>query len=181
MNIRNTPESFWRKVNQGVPNECWPWRASCKVDGYGQITYQGQPWRAHRLAYVLTNGPIPAGLVVMHLCDNRSCCNPLHLSIGTVVGNNADMRAKGRQRGAPGDKNGSCLHPESRPRGENHCRSKLREQDVLQMKQMRLFGNTYKTIARYFDVHLATAHRAVTGRRWRHLMLSGTAEQANGQ
>jgi len=35
--------------------------------------------QAHRVAYRLTVGEIPAGLVLDHLCRNRWCQNPTHL------------------------------------------------------------------------------------------------------
>lgn len=64
--------------------------------GYGQTRYEGKLWGTHRLAYVLTHGDIPKGLQVMHSCDNRSCCNPAHLSVGTNLDNVNDMIVKNR-------------------------------------------------------------------------------------
>jgi HNH endonuclease len=34
---------------------------------------------AHRLAYILEIGPVPAGLTLDHLCRHRACVNPAHL------------------------------------------------------------------------------------------------------
>jgi hypothetical protein len=35
--------------------------------------------KAHRIAYRLAKGPIPAGMIVDHGCGNRLCCRPDHL------------------------------------------------------------------------------------------------------
>lgn len=105
---------FWRKVKRGPPDECWPWTGRRGGRGYGRVGSCG----AHRLAWELTNGAIPAGLWVLHRCDNPPCVNPSHLWLGTHADNMADMRAKGRS--ARGDRHGSRLHPERRPRGERH-------------------------------------------------------------
>jgi len=92
-------ERFWSMVDrsQAGPAACWPWTRS-KVKGYGSfhIRRGGSSKRAHRLAYELTNGPVPAGLVVMHLCDRPECCQPAHLSVGTHADNHRDAVRKGR-------------------------------------------------------------------------------------
>jgi hypothetical protein len=53
--------------------------------GYGQLA-TGQPGErvyTHRYAYEQAKGPIPAGMVIDHLCRNRACCNPDHLEVVT--------------------------------------------------------------------------------------------------
>lgn len=77
---------------------CWIISGWKHAKGYIVIGYRGKAHRAHRLAYQLWKGPIPAGMVICHTCDVRDCCNPDHLFIGTVDTNNKDCAAKGRQK-----------------------------------------------------------------------------------
>lgn len=83
--------------------DCHLWTAYCTPSGYGEIGVGGKyggTVRAHRAAWELYVGPIPAGLRVLHRCDVRRCVNPAHLWLGTQQENMVDMRRKGRA-GAP--------------------------------------------------------------------------------
>jgi hypothetical protein len=91
-----TPEQrFWEKVDQS--GNCWLWTAGCDRDGYGVFRHESRQWRAPRVAWTLTHGDIPEGMVVMHACDNPPCVNPAHLSIGTYQDNARDAVRKGRR------------------------------------------------------------------------------------
>ncbi|MDG2513491.1 HNH endonuclease [Sphingobium yanoikuyae] len=90
------PCSFWPKVKTAAPDECWEWTGPRTHNGYGRTTLNGRDIRCHRRAYELTKGPIPAGLMIMHSCDNRLCCNPNHLRPGTAKENWDDCVSKGR-------------------------------------------------------------------------------------
>ena len=95
------PNRFWSKVVKLNPaGNCWVWVGTRNQFGYGQY-YIGSAgpravYAAHRIAYGLANGPIPAGLCVCHRCDNRLCVNPTHLFVATHGDNLRDMVAKGR-------------------------------------------------------------------------------------
>ncbi len=85
---KNTPESFWRRVDRRGPDECWPWKIATK-NGYGRFSLNCVEFYSHRYAYALTYGPPPEGREthVMHSCNNKRCCNPAHLSLGTAAEN----------------------------------------------------------------------------------------------
>lgn len=90
------PHNFWAKIRIGSSGECWPWTAAITSAGYGSFGYQGKRANASRLAYLFTKGEIPAGLEVMHSCDNPRCCNPAHLSVGTRSQNMQDCVSRNR-------------------------------------------------------------------------------------
>ena len=69
--------------------------------GYGQISVNGKPTRANRVAWEVARGRIPEGLCVLHKCDVPACCNVDHLFLGTYQDNHDDMKAKGRAVNPP--------------------------------------------------------------------------------
>ena len=73
-----------------------------KNDVSGKMVY------AHRIPRELWVGPIPAGLWILHRCDNRPCVNPAHLFLGDHELNMADMVAKGRQNSRRGESHGAA-------------------------------------------------------------------------
>jgi hypothetical protein len=76
---------------------CMVWQSTNTSDGYGSVRYWGGMRRVHRAIYIATYGLIPKGMVVMHLCDVRKCCNVSHLQLGTHTDNMQDAISKGRR------------------------------------------------------------------------------------
>lgn len=76
--------------------DCWTLKGAAP-NRYTLVLVDGSAERrAHRLAWELANGPVPAGQFVLHRCDNPPCARPDHLFLGTAADNTADMRSKGR-------------------------------------------------------------------------------------
>jgi hypothetical protein len=73
---------FMMKVKVPGPLDgCWLWQAGKTKSGYGMFGggYAGKVTTAHRWIYRRVVGPIPDGMVIDHLCRNKSCVNPDHL------------------------------------------------------------------------------------------------------
>lgn len=89
-------ESFWSRVKK--TEECWLWTGSKTSSGYGLhcTKHKGGKKIASRAIWESVNGPIPAGLLVCHRCDNPPCVRPDHLFIGTQSDNMRDASEKGR-------------------------------------------------------------------------------------
>lgn len=115
--VRPLVERFWSHVDQspgqGPDGDCWEWMKGRVEQGYGRLSVGRGEVRAHRFAYEIAFGPLPAGMMVCHHCDHPPCCNPAHLFAGTQDDNMADMVAKGRSL-----------------QGERHHKAKLRDDDV---------------------------------------------------
>lgn len=153
--MKSLRERFWSKVALGTGDMCWIWVARCQQGGYGQFRMHGRIVAAHRVAYELAVGPIPAGLCVCHRCDNPSCVNPAHLFLGTQKENLADMVMKGR---------------EVRSRGERHGKAILTEKQVHEIRARCTGRLGEKTeIAREYGVNRHAISDIYHRKKWRHI------------
>lgn len=80
------PDRILIKIDLDPVNGCWIWTGAF-VREYPQVYWEGGPKRAHRVFYEVLVGPIPAGLVIDHLCKLKACCNPAHLEPTTIEEN----------------------------------------------------------------------------------------------
>jgi hypothetical protein len=76
-----------QKTAQPQDNGCLVWPMRRNGAGYGCIGMGGRNMLAHRVAFILSKGPIPDGMPLDHLCRNRACINPDHLEIVTHTEN----------------------------------------------------------------------------------------------
>lgn len=77
-------------------SDCVEWTGRRTATGYGRLVRGGKHLYAHRWTYQQEHGPIPAGMLVRHTCDNPPCVNPEHLVLGTQADNMRDMAERGR-------------------------------------------------------------------------------------
>lgn len=152
----NAAEKLWGKVIKHGTNGCWLFTGALD-QGYGVIRQRvgkrsaGKivSVRAHRVAYEVTNGPIPVGMVVRHLCHNRACCNPAHLVLGSHEENMADMTRSGRSL-----------------QGSRNPAAKLDEIDAANIRANKGV-RTAAELGDLYGVHPVTIRRIWRGERWK--------------
>lgn len=146
---------FWEKVQRGPG--CWEWQAATNSRGYGDFGLHGVAggtFRAHRVAWTISRRrEIPAGQVVRHLCHNRLCVRPDHLTVGTDVENAADKSRAGRH-----------------PVGEETYNAKLNESEVAQILLLARTGRfTTVELGHRFGVCHQTISDIASRKKWSHI------------
>lgn len=151
------PEPFWDRATIGSNDECWPWKRNTNPQGYGTLKAQGKMQRAHRLAYELSRGPIPEGMVVCHTCDNPSCVNPHHLFLGSQRDNVRDMMSKGRQS-------------DTAKSGESNLSAKLTAPQVVAIRELYASKeHSQSDLATMFGVTRQQISLIVNRKNWTHI------------
>jgi len=119
--------------------------------------------KAHRVAWILSRGPIPGGMLVCHHCDNPPCCNPDHLFIGTHADNIRDRTQKNRSY-----------------QGERVWTNKLTEAQVIEIRMNFVPANGRRgarrgrvsncEIARRYGVTDQLISQILRGKVWKHIL-----------
>lgn len=128
---------------------CWCWRGSKAISGYCNFFYKGKTWLAHRASLLIfgKTKALTEGLVVSHVCRERSCVNPEHLAEKTVKENNgSDKRRDGT------DQSGDRCHF-----------SKL---DWEKVKQIRESDEPRKDLAAKFGVTVSCVSAIMRNKTW---------------
>lgn len=134
-----------------LAGDCWEW-TGCSVKGYGQVRVNGQRFLVHRLMYELHNGPIPDGTELCHACDNKLCCNPAHLEAGSHARNMADAATR-------------KLIPKRQ--GEAAPNARLSLEDILDIRERRINGETVSSISSEYGVHSSHIYRICKKEAWK--------------
>lgn len=148
----NAREDIWRLIRKGGTDECWEWQGTIDEDGYGRLSIAAKPRLAHRIAFELGQGRSAAGMLVCHRCDNRRCCNPAHLFLGTPADNLQDAATKGRM-----------------PRGEQNAKAVLTEDAVREIRALAAAGMPQRAIARRFEITQPNVGFICRRETWRHV------------
>jgi hypothetical protein len=117
---------------------CWLWERNKLPAGYGLLRRRNKGMLAHRVFYEDAYGPIPAGMVIDHLCRVPSCVNPAHLQ--------AVSQAENVRRGSA---------------------ARLTLAKALEARALVAQGHAYRDVARRFDVSTSCINEIVNGRNWR--------------
>lgn len=150
---------FWESVK--FPNGlsgCWEVQRTTKK-GYG-LAYIGKSglihkeFVAHRLLFFFNNPDADQSLMCLHRCDNRRCCNPAHIFLGTAQDNTDDMIAKGRANYARGERAGCA---------------KFNAQIVHEVRRLYATGLGYRKVGQLTGVSRSHVKSIVIGRAWAHL------------
>ena len=137
----NTYQQFIQRIDsEGGLKTCWEWMGiKYKPSGYGRFKIKGKEYLAHRIAYsFFWNVDLQHCNVIMHTCDNPSCCNPLHLKNSTQLENMKDKMSKNRFS------NGIKTNKNNQP------------YDSSLIKKMHLDGYTNQQIANALGCHRHT-------------------------
>jgi hypothetical protein len=128
--------------------------------------------RAYRAAWLLTYGPIPAGMRVFRSCHNAFCCRPSHLFLSEARGGDAR-----------GDRNGARTKPErntfvrnrgSGVIGERHPQAKLTDAEVAQLRSQWAEGRfrSKSEAARVFRIGQPHCSRILNGHERKEVAVS---------
>lgn len=148
----NYQDRFWSKVQKADGDGCWVWIAAKNRLGYGLFGFERKSMLAHRVAFVLTYGPIPDGVLLRHRCDNPACVRPDHLLPGDNAANTQDAIERGRRPVFKGMKNG---------------RAKLTDDQVREIRQRYdAGGTTILILAAQFGMSKSQIYNIVTCAQW---------------
>lgn len=178
-----TPKQAARIMARFEPqaNDCHYWTGSLQSTGYGCVGYVSDSdgvhiYLVHRVVWVIHHGPIPIGMLIRHACEKdylpsdqtfKRCGNIDHLVLGTMLDNAHDRIANGRER-------------KGYQKGEHNGNSRLSENDVQHIHQMRAEGYSLTEIGDAVGTCFQNVSLVVSGKHWAHMKPSTTEVLCGG-
>lgn len=117
---------------------CWQWIREINNNGYAMIWVDNKHIIAHRFYYAWVHGAIPKGMYCDHLCHNRACVNPAHITLVTPAGNT-----------------------------RSSYQVKLNAEHVATMKRLHRMGVTPTELAEEFGIHRNHVYNVLDSTYWK--------------
>lgn len=149
---------------------CWVFIGSVNNKGYGQFFVEKISGKAihklaHRVSYEAYKGIIPNGMKLLHSCDNPSCINPDHLSLGSQMDNMTDCAKKGRRSGKQSRRSG--LEYKSRG-GRVRKPLHLTNDQATEMARRAWAGESQRNLAKEYGLVQQTVSKIAHGKHWQY-------------
>lgn len=136
-------------------------------DGYFMLDLQGKGIAIYRLVAFAFIGPCPEGKEVNHIDGNKANNIPSNLEYLTKAENIAHAMANGLR---PPERHRTKLYPWLTPRGENCAKSKIRERDVLAIRNAKLTPEfTRRRLAEKYNITIHQVWMIRARRSWKHV------------
>ena len=134
--------------NKNILSNCHIYQGSKDKDGYGKISFKGIDYRTHILSWESHNKTKRQNkkLCIRHLCNEKSCCNPVHLEIGTSRENSLDSLSTNKK-------------------------VKLKVEEVIEIKKLLLENKSAECLSKKYKVAKISISRIKTGRTWSHIKI----------
>lgn len=126
-----------------------------KSHRYPAVSIGGVQVKGNRFSWIIFRGSIPAGISVLHSCDNPACCNPDHLFLGTGLDNMRDRLAKGRYNTVP--------------KGQDVNTSKLSPEQVIEIRSRLDQGEGLRPLGREYGVTHKAIYLIKNRKNWKHI------------
>lgn len=141
--------------NCNIQGDCWIWQKSLDKDGYGETSisrHRRKRWAAYKVAFILYKGMVANGLQIRHTCNNKRCCNPDHLVLGTMSDNMQDRQYNNN--------------------GIDDRNFKLNREAVLDIYHLRYdLGYTNKQLCEAYGVAESTIRNIYLGKSWQKVFM----------
>jgi|SRR5882724_2295134 len=73
--------TIWDPRASELTGPCWIYQGSLNYRGHGQFSDNYKKTTSHRWMFEKLINKISNNSILIHLCHNKSCCNPWHLKL----------------------------------------------------------------------------------------------------